>query len=93
MESQNNELTQNDLLNASIVFSQAISLMLDNGQGIIVDILPEMGIVLPEEGRWLTANVRPAGRDRAGRNELFAVAIETELAQSGDVLEAMQQMK
>ena len=49
MESQNNELTQNDLLNASIVFSQAISLMLDDGQGIIVDILPEMGIVLPEE--------------------------------------------
>ena len=49
MESQNNELTQNDLLNASIVFSQAISLMLEDGQGIIVDILPEMGIVLPEE--------------------------------------------
>ena len=49
MESQNNELTQTDLLNASIVFSQAISLMLEDGQGIIVDITPEMGIVLPEE--------------------------------------------
>ena len=51
MESQNNELTQTDLLNASIVFSQAISLMLEDGQGIIVDITPEMGNLVLQELR------------------------------------------
>lgn len=49
MESQTNGLSQQDLINASVIFSQTISLMLEEGQGIVVDIVPEMGIVLPEE--------------------------------------------
>lgn len=49
MESNFNEMSSQDYFNASIIFSQALSMILEDGQGIIVDIKPEAGVVLKEE--------------------------------------------
>jgi len=49
MEDQSTPMTTQDLYNASVIFSQAISLMLEENQGIIVDIVPEMSVVLQDE--------------------------------------------
>ena len=48
MESQNKEMSTQDYYNASVIFSQALSLILEEGQGIIVNINPEMGVVLED---------------------------------------------
>ena len=48
MEDQSTPMTTQDLYNASVIFSQAISLMLEENQGIIVDIVPEMNVVSKE---------------------------------------------
>jgi hypothetical protein len=49
MEPNFNEMSSQDYFNASIIFSQALSMILEDGQGIIVDIKPEAGVVLKEE--------------------------------------------
>lgn len=48
MEEQTTPMSSQDLFNASVIFSQAISLMLEDGQGITVDIVPEMNVVLQD---------------------------------------------
>lgn len=37
-------LSHQDLMNASVLFSKALSLILDDKQGIVVDINPETGV-------------------------------------------------
>jgi len=39
-----NALSHQDLMNASVLFSKALSLILDDKQGIVVDINPESGV-------------------------------------------------
>lgn len=39
-----NALSQQDLMNASVLFSKALSLVLDDKQGIVVDINPDSGV-------------------------------------------------
>lgn len=39
-----NSLSQQDLMNASVLFSKALSLILDDKQGIVVDINPDSGV-------------------------------------------------
>lgn len=40
----NNPLSHQDLMNASLLFSKALSLIMDNKQGIVVDIVPGSGV-------------------------------------------------
>ena len=40
----NNPLSHQDLMNASLLFSKALSLIMDNKQGIVVDIVPNSGV-------------------------------------------------
>jgi hypothetical protein len=44
----NNPLSQKDLMNASLLFSKALSLILDNMQGIVVDVNPDSGVDMGE---------------------------------------------
>lgn len=39
-----NALSQQDLMNASVLFSKALSLVLDDKQGIVVDVNPDSGV-------------------------------------------------
>lgn len=40
----NNPLSHQDLMNASLLFSKALSLIMDNKQGIVVDVVPNSGV-------------------------------------------------
>jgi hypothetical protein len=48
MSEKSQELSSQDLLNASILFSQALNLILTDKQGIIVYIKPETGVDLQD---------------------------------------------
>jgi hypothetical protein len=44
----NNPLSHQDLMNASLLFSKALSLILDDKQGIVVDVQPDSGVDMGE---------------------------------------------
>ena len=44
----NNPLSHQDLMNASLLFSQALSLILDDKQGIVVDVQHDSGVDMGE---------------------------------------------
>jgi hypothetical protein len=43
-----NPLSHQDLMNASLLFSKALSLILDDKQGIVVDVVPDSGVDMGE---------------------------------------------
>jgi hypothetical protein len=49
MSDKSQELSSQDLINASILFSQALNHILDDKQGIIIYIKPESGVQLTDE--------------------------------------------
>ena len=44
----NNPLSHQDLMNASLLFSKALTLILDDKQGIVVDVVPGSGVEMGE---------------------------------------------
>lgn len=48
MNNNNNPLSHQDLMNASLLFSKALSLILDDKQGIVVDVQPDSGVDMGE---------------------------------------------